>query len=160
MLEQTSKNRSAVLRNISAALENYTDKGSSWHQSLTNDLKPIFLIFFLHFQVFTEHLEHPEYPPRGNQVTSTSDMFKSFLSRQSRVRVTSPRVRVMYNFSSQSHDLVKSIQSRVTRTVESLRVIGLQARVSVESHEISRFFYDTFLLWNGTQHPIKWRPIS
>jgi len=52
----------------------------------------------------------------------------------------------MYNFSSQSHDLVKSIQSRVTRTVESLRVIGLQARVSVESHEISRFFYDTFLL--------------
>jgi len=31
MLEQTSKNRSAVLRDISAARENNTDKGSSWH---------------------------------------------------------------------------------------------------------------------------------
>jgi len=36
--------------------------------------------------------------------------------------------------------------SRVTRTVESLRVIGLQARVIVESHEISRYFYGIFLL--------------
>jgi len=36
--------------------------------------------------------------------------------------------------------------SLVTRTVESLRVIGLQARVNVESHEFSRFFYDNFFL--------------
>jgi len=46
-----------------------------------------------------------------------------------------------------------SSQSRVTRTVESLRVIGLQARVNVESNEISHFFYD-FL------YAVKWRPIS
>jgi len=39
-----------------------------------------------------------------------------------------------------SDDLVESSQSRVTGTVESLRVIALQARVNVVSHEIS-FFY-------------------
>jgi len=68
------------------------------------------------------------------------------------------RVRVILNFFewSQRHDFM----SRVTRTVESLRVIGLQARVIVESHEISRYFYGIFLLWNGVQHAIKWRPIS
>jgi len=63
-------------------------------------------------------------------------------------------------FSSQSHDLVKSSQNRITRIVESLRVIGLQARVNFESHEISRFIYDIFLLWNGTQHAVKWPPIG
>jgi len=52
--------------------------------------------------------------------------------------------RVSQIFSSQSHDLVESSQSGVTRTVESLRVIGLEARVNVESHKISRFFYDIF----------------
>jgi len=36
--------------------------------------------------------------------------------------------------------------SRLTRIVVSLRVVGLQARVNVESNEISRFFYDIFLL--------------
>jgi len=35
-----------------------------------------------------------------------------------------------------------SSPSRVTRIVESLRIIGLQARVNVESHENSHFFYD------------------
>ena len=34
-----------------------------------------------------------------------------------------------------------SSQSRVTRMVESLRVIGLQARVNVESYKISNFSY-------------------
>ena len=43
--------------------------------------------------------------------------------------------------------------SRVTETVESLRVIGLQARVNVESHEVSHFFYYIFYV-------TKWRPIS
>jgi len=69
-----------------------------------------------------------------------SDVSESFLSGQSRITVTSPssqsRVRVM----------TWSSHSRVTRTVESLRVIGLQVRVNVESHEISRFFYDIFLI--------------
>ena len=60
-----------------------------------------------------------------------------------RVRVTSP--------SSQSHPnffrvRVMTWSSRITRTVESLRIIGLQARVNVESHEISRFFYNIFFL--------------
>ena len=59
-----------------------------------------------------------------------------------------------------------SSQSRVTRTVESLRVIGLQAQVNVESHEISCFFnifcYEMApdKLENGAQHASKWRPIS
>jgi len=62
--------------------------------------------------------------------------------------------------------MIWSSQSRVTKIVESLRVIGLQARVNVESHETSRFFYDIFChemahgqLENGTQHVIKWRLI-
>ena len=50
--------------------------------------------------------------------------------------------------------------SRVTRSVESVRVIGLQARVNVESYEISQFSYIFLLLRNGVQHAIKWRPIS
>jgi len=65
--------------------------------------------------------------------------------------------------------------SRVTKTVESLRVIGLEARVNVESHKISHFFsyifyamkwrptyYETVpdKLENGAQHAIKWRPIG
>ena len=41
--------------------------------------------------------------------------------------------------------------SRVTKTVESLRVIGLQARVNFKSHEISHFFYYIF-------YAMKWRP--
>jgi len=103
------------------------------------------------------------------------------LSHFCRVRVTSPssqsRVRVIQKFfeSSQSHDLVESSQSRVTKTVESLRVIGLQARVNVESHEISHFFYDISyaMKWrpicckmvpdkleNGAQHAIEWCPIG
>jgi len=88
-----------------------------------------------------------------------------------RVRVTSP--------SSQRHQknfrvIVESWLGRVTRTVESLRVIGLQARINVESHEISHFFYDIFYVmkWhptcykmvpdkleNGVQHGMKWYPI-
>jgi len=39
---------------------------------------------------------------------------------------------------------VMTWSSRVTKTVESLRVIGLQARVNVKSHEISHFFYYIF----------------
>jgi len=65
--------------------------------------------------------------------------------------------------------------SRVTKTVESLRVIGLQARVNVKSHEISHFFYYIFyaMKWRltcykmvpdklekGDQLAIKWRPIG
>jgi len=64
-----------------------------------------------------------------------------------------------------------SSQSQVTTTVESLRVIDLQVRVNVESHEISHFFLWDFYamklhptcckmvpnkLENGTQHPMKW----
>ena len=71
-------------------------------------------------------------------------------SQVPRVRVESESSKI-FSSQSQSHDLVESNQSRVTRTVESLRVIALQARVNVESHEISRFFYNIFLLWNGAQ---------
>jgi len=51
-----------------------------------------------------------------------------------------------------SHDLVELSESRITRSVKSLRVIGLQARVTVESIKIS-FFYDIC-------YAIKWRLIS
>jgi len=65
-----------------------------------------------------------------------------------RVRVTSP--------SSQSHLNFFRVESesRLGRVrVESLLVIGLQARVNVESHEISRIFYEIF-------YAMKWLPIS
>jgi len=95
---------------------------------------------------------------------SNSDVTESFLSSQSHKPFESESSQSYLNFfrveSIQSHDLVELSQSRVTRTVESLRVIGLQARVNGESHEISRIFYDIFLLWNGAQRAIKWRPIS
>jgi len=69
---------------------------------------------------------------------------------------------------------VELSQSRVTGIIESLRVIGLQARVNVESREISRFFTTFFAMkWcptlykmtpdelgNGAQHAMKWRLIS
>ena len=93
-----------------------------------------------------------------------------------RVRVTCPssqsRVRVIKIFFYSIHGLVESSQSRVKRTVESVRVIGLQARVNVESHEVLHFFYDIFyaMKWrptcykmapdkleNGAQHAMKWR---
>jgi len=67
----------------------------------------------------------------------SSDVSESFLSSQRHKPL-----------ESESSDI---FSSRVTGTVESLRVIGLQARVNVESHELSRFFYDIFLLWNGTR---------
>ena len=62
-----------------------------------------------------------------------------------RVRITSPssQVRVIQNFveSSQSRviDLFESSHSQVTRMVESLRIIGLQARVNVESYKFQTF---------------------
>ena len=56
-------------------------------------------------------------------------------------RITSPSsqcpVRVIWNFFESSR--------------KKYRVIGLQARVNVESHEISHFFYDIL-------HAMKWRP--
>ena len=62
--------------------------------------------------------------------------------------------------------MVESSQSRVTRTVESLRVIRFLARVNVESREISRFFYIFCFemapsnLENDDQHAMKWRSSS
>jgi len=100
--------------------------------------------------------------PRFGFRTSVRVIFVESESSQSHKPFESESSQSLLKFfeSSQSHDLVESSQSWVTRTVESFRVIGLQARVNVESHEISRSFYDIFLLWNGTQHAIKWRPIK
>ena len=47
MLEQTSKNRSAVLRNISTACKKNANKRSSWHSSLANALTDFFNFFFI-----------------------------------------------------------------------------------------------------------------
>jgi len=88
----------------------------------------------------------------------TSDVTESFLSRQSRVKVTSPSSQSHLKFcrveSESSHDLVKSSQSRVTRMVESLRVIGLQARVNVESYIFSNFSY--IFLATGAPVDLQW----
>ena len=61
--------------------------------------------------------------PKGNDVP------ESFLSSQRHEP-----------FESESSEILSS-QSRVTRIVESLRVIDLQARVNVESYKISNFSY-------------------
>jgi len=63
-------------------------------------------------------------------------MPESFLSSQSHEPFESESSEIL-----SSHDLVESSQSRVTRMFESLRVIGLQARVNVESYKISNFSY-------------------
>jgi len=61
---------------------------------------------------------------------------------ESRVELQALRFRFE---SESSHDLVDSIQSRVTKTVESLRVVGLQDRVNVESNRNKQFPYVVFL---------------
>ena len=76
----------------------------------------------------------------------TSDVPESFLSSQSHKPFESESSKI-FSSQSQSHDFVNLSLSRVTKPVESLRVIGLQARVSVESHEILHFFYHTFLCY-------------
>jgi len=82
-----------------------------------------------------------------------------FVESESQALWIQSRVWVIENYV-ESELRVITWSSRVTRIVEALLVIGLQARVNVESHEILRFFYDIFLLRNGTQNAIKWRPIS
>jgi len=62
-------------------------------------------------------------------------------------------------FFELSHDLLESSQSLVTRTVKSLRVIGMQARVNVESNKVPHFSC-LLLLRNGAQSTMKWHPIS
>jgi len=53
-----------------------------------------------------------------------------------------------------------SSQSRVTRTVGSLQVIGLQSQVNVESNKILHFFYEFSYAMKQRQHAINWRTIS
>jgi len=65
---------------------------------------------------------------RGKELPDDSDVSESFLSSQSHLKI----------FRLESESWFGRIW------VESLRVIGLQSRVNVESHEISRFFYDNF----------------
>jgi len=94
----------------------------------------------------------------------SSDVLKSFLSSQSRVRVTSPSRQGYLNYFR----------------VESEQVMTWSSRVKVESQELSShlewlvcklvsmssscqrrwnwtFFLWLFLLWNGAKHAIKWR---
>ena len=63
-------------------------------------------------------------------------MPESFPSSQSHKALESESSQSHLKFfrvkAGSSHDLVESSQNRVTRTVELLRVIGLQARVNVE----------------------------
>ena len=86
-----------------------------------------------------------------------------------RVRVTSPSSQLTFLRveSEASHDLVESSQRRVTRTVESFRVIGVQARVNVESNEILHLSmaFSCYKMApdeteNGAEHATERRPIS
>ena len=70
------------------------------------------------------------------------------------VRVTSPssqsHPQSLRVESESSHDLAEPSQSRVTRTIESTRVFGLQTQVNVESNEISYF--------SVTFYAMEWHP--
>jgi len=90
-------------------------------------------------------------PPRPSSIIS--DVPESFLSSQSHKPFELEWYKFFQVQSEASHDLAESSQNRITRTVESLQVIGLQARVNGESNEISHFSY-LFLLWNDAQHRI------
>ena len=83
---------------------------------------------------------------RSELIASLSYVPESFLSSQSHEPFESESRQSHLKFcrvvSDSSHDLVESGQSRVTRMVESLRVIGLQARVNVESYK-----FQTFLIY-------------
>ena len=64
-------------------------------------------------------------------------------SHPCQVRVTSAssqRLPKLFQAESESsRDLIESSQGRITKTVESFRAIGLQARVNVVSNQISNF---------------------
>jgi len=87
-----------------------------------------------------------------------------------RVRVTSALSQSHLKFFRvESETWLGRVESESShKNVESFRVIGLQTRVNVESHEISHFFLLHFLCYemapdkleNGAQHAIKWRPIG
>jgi len=77
-----------------------------------------------------------------------SDVPESLSSSQSHKPFESEAFKI---FSSPVR--VMTWPNRVTKTVESPRVIDLQARVNVESHEISHFFYYIF-------YAMKWHPVS
>jgi len=68
-----------------------------------------------------------------------SDVPESFLSSQSHEPFESVESESSQILSSQSR--VINWSSRVIRMVESLRVIGLQARVNIESYKITNFSY-------------------
>jgi len=68
-------------------------------------------------------------------------MFVASVSQALRVRFVSES---SIFFSSQNRVMTWSSQRRVTRTAGSLQFIGLQARVNVESTEISNFSYVFF----------------
>jgi len=67
----------------------------------------------------------------------SSDVPESYLPSQSHLNFFRVKSKSSFTWSS-----------RVTRTVKSLQVIGLQARDNVESNEIQHF---SFLLQNGAQ---------
>ena len=102
-------------------------------------------------------LKNEKFPPHPLWLVWAPCFAMIFPSHFYQVRVESEsqalRVRVesSKNFSSRVRVLIWS--SRVSKTVESLRVIGLHVRVNVESHEISHFFY-------YISYAIKWRPVG
>jgi len=102
-------------------------------------------IFYLYFQSKQVHISDGHGLSRFGLGQSRAVMCTSHLCR---VRITSPLSQsqlIFFRVESMSrYDLLESSQSRVTRTVESLRDVSLQARVNVESNEILSFSYVFF----------------
>jgi len=76
--------------------------------------------------------------PGERVLVLSSDVLESLLPSQSHTPFESKSSTFFFE-SSQSR--VMAWSSGVTRNVESLRHIGLQARVNVDSHKVSQFFY-------------------
>jgi len=68
---------------------------------------------------------------------------------------------VIFVESESSHYLVELSQRRVTRTIQWLWVIGLQARVYIESNEIQHCTYDFFTTnWYPTNYKMAFNELK
>jgi len=86
---------------------------------------------------------------RNYGLSKRSDVSVSFLSNQSHKPLESESSK---NFSSRVRVESQELSSHFVSLVCKLE--------SMSNHTKFHVFYDTFLLWNGTQHAIKWHPIN
>ena len=135
------------------------------------------LIFELHPPLSTFRLTLSSYYKKQVKVV---EWFVSVLKFQDSISWWVSGSDVLESFmSSQSHKPFESESSKFFSSRVSVRVMTWSSRIRVESQELSSrfeslvcklesmsshrkflFYIDIFLLWNGTQHAIKWRLIS